>query len=158
MPERFIPPSGYPFDLLKMVHVVPRHSFDDGLNGHLAALGVGELLREIGGRNGVEESEIPAAGGLEDLERGAGVEAGVGHRPGVLVEGLDDVVRLGERLAEAESEDDLAIGEVAKDFGGAPLAGRGNPFEAIGAEAIDLCGEFGRCLGDYSKRVQSPQK
>ena len=50
----------------------------------------------------------------------------VAFGPGVLVEGLDDGVGLAERggegLAEAEGEDDLAVGEVGDDLADAPLA------------------------------------
>jgi hypothetical protein len=38
---------------------------------------------------------------------------------------LDGVVVFGQRLSEAEGKDQFAIGKMADDFGGAPLAGRG---------------------------------
>ena len=60
--------------------------------------------------------------------------------PEILVEGLDDGVGLirrgGEGLAEAEGEDEFAVGEMAEDVADAPLAGGGG--------LVDLrAGEFG---------------
>jgi hypothetical protein len=92
---------------------VPSHGFDERPELHGAALGVGERLVEEVGGDGREQGQVPAADGGEDVECGLGVEGGVAVRPAVLVEGLDDVVRLGEGLAEAEGEDDFGVGEVA---------------------------------------------
>src|SRR5205823_1249497 len=48
----------------------------------------------------------------------------------LLVERLDDVVILGQRLPQPEREDDLAIGEVTHDLASVPLVRRRPPFDA----------------------------
>jgi len=114
------------FDLLKVVDVVARHGFYDGPKGHGATLGVGGGAAAVVLGDGCEEEQVPVAGGLEEGERGFELVGCVAFGPGVLVEGLDDGVRLIERgcesLAEAEGEDDLAVGEVGDDVADAPLA------------------------------------
>ena len=76
-----------------------------------------------------------------------GVVGGVVCGPSVLIEGLDDVVRFGERLPEAIGEDNLAIGEVAKNFANRPLAGSGG-FIGI-AMGIEKLAESRGGGGDY---------
>ena len=133
--------AGEAFDLLKMVDVVAGHGLYDGPEGHGAALGVGGAAVAVVLRDGSEEEQIPIAGGLEEGQRGSELVCLVTLGPGVLVEGLDDgvglVKRRGEGLAEAEGEDDLAIGEVGDDVTDAPFA--------WGWWSIDLStGEVGR--------------
>ena len=103
------------------------HGFDDGPEGHGAALGMsGGAVALVVGDCG-EEEQIPVAHGLEESERGFDMVDGVALRPGVLIEGLDDVVRLveggGQGLTEAESEDCFGVGEVGDDVADAPLTG-----------------------------------
>src|SRR5581483_1712258 len=67
------------------------------------------------------------------------------------VKGLYHVVRLGQRLADAVCEDDLAIGKMADDLANAPLAGRGclvdlRIGEAAG-DGLQLHGRFGDDVG-----------
>jgi hypothetical protein len=47
----------------------------------------------------------------------------VSHRPFFLIERLDHVVVLGQRLAKSNGEHRLAIGQVTQDFTRAPFAG-----------------------------------
>ncbi len=108
-----------------MVDVVASHGFYDGPEGHGSALGVGGGVVTVVLGDGGEEAQVPGAGGLEEGEGGVEVVGGVALGPAILVEGLDDGVLLAEGLAEAEAEDDLAVGEVADDLADAPLAGRG---------------------------------
>ena len=69
-----------------------------------------------------------------------------------LVEGLDDGVGLagrgGEGLAEAEGEDDFAVGEVRGDLADAPLAGgrMGGDLGAgeAGGEGVETLGRCGQ--------------
>ena len=113
-------------NLLKVVDVVAGHGFYDGPEGHGAAFGVGGAAAAVVLRDCGEEEQVPVAGGLEESERGFEVVGCVTFGPGVLVEGLDDGVGLGEGggegLAETEGEDDLAVGEVGDDVADAPLA------------------------------------
>ena len=118
--------GGEAFDLLEVVDVVAGHGFDDGPEGHGAAFGVGGAAVAVFLGDGVEEEQVPVAGGLEEGQGGFELVGCVAFGPGVLVEGLDDGVGLvergGEGLAQAEGEDDLAVGEVGDDLADAPLA------------------------------------
>jgi hypothetical protein len=144
--------GGEAFDLLKVVDVVPGHGFDDGPEGHGAAFGVGRGTVAVVLRDGGEEEQVPVARRLEEGECGFKVVRLVTHRPGVLVEGLDDGVLLIERrsegLAEAEGEDNFAVGEMGGDIADAPSArGRGSidlgagEIGGEGAEALRGAGE-----------------
>ena len=124
------------------------HGLYDGPEGHGAAFGVGGAAAAVVLRDCVEEEQVPVAGGLEESERGLEVVGCVAFGPGVLVEGLDDGVGLGERggegLAEAEGEDDFAVGEMGDDVADAPLSwGRG----CIDLGAGETGGEGLKALG-----------
>jgi hypothetical protein len=142
---------GEAFDLLKVVDVVAGHGLYDGPEGHGAALGVGGAAAAVVLRDGVEEEQVPVAGGLEESERGLEVVGCVAFGPGVLVEGLNDGVGLGEcggkGLAEAEGEDDFAVGEVGDDVTDAPLTWRGGSidlgFGETGGEGLEALGGGG---------------
>jgi hypothetical protein len=142
---------GQAFELLQMVDVVAGHGFDDGPESHGAAFGVGGVPMAVVGRDGGEEEQVPVAGGLEEGQCGFEVVGSVALGPVVLVEGLDDGVGLiergGEGLAEAEGEDDLAVGEVGGDVGDAPLAGGGRGvdlgFGEVGGEGAEMPGGGG---------------
>lgn len=118
---------GEALQLLDVVDVVAGHGLDDGPEGHGAALGVGGGAVAVVFGDGGEKEEVPVARGLEEGECGFDVVDGVALGPGVLVEGLDDVVGLigcgGEGLTEAEGEDHLGVGEVGDDVADAPFAG-----------------------------------
>lgn len=110
-------------ELGEVVEVVAGHGFEIDLEGQGTALWVGQLAGEIGLAAVADEFEVPLARGAEELERGGQAIGGVARGPGVLVEGLDDGVDLGEGLAEAKAVDEFAVGEVGDDLAGAPLTG-----------------------------------
>lgn len=141
-------------ELLEVVEVVAGHGFDDGPEGHGASLGVscGAVAVVVG--DGGEKEEVPVADGVEESERGFERVDGVALSPGVLVEGLDDVVGLVERggksLTEAEGEDEFGVGEVGDDVCDAPLAWGGwggqlgvGKAGGEGVEALGGAGEDG---------------
>ena len=88
----------------------------------------------VRGQRGLNESEIPAAHGGEGGESVASREAGVRSGPLFLVEGLDGVAVLGQGLAQAKTEGDLAVGEMAEDVAGGPFAGRGSGGDPAGTD------------------------
>ena len=108
-----------------MVEIVAGHGFDDGLESHGAALGMCDRLGGGAGQSFRDELQIPGAQGGESCQSVFGGNALIGSGPLVLVKGLKDVVVFCEGLAETEGEGDLAVGEVAYDFRGRPLAGCG---------------------------------
>jgi hypothetical protein len=136
-----------------VIAVVSGDGFDQGLEGHGAAFGMGEGFREGVGGEGGDEVDVPVAERGEGGEGGVGIEVGVGARPGVLIEGLDGVAVGGLGLAEAESESDLDVGEVAEDFGGGPFAGSGGAGESGGTELMSEGREFAGGGADESERV-----
>ena len=130
--------GGQAFYLSEVVDVVSAHGFDDGPEGHGAAFGVGGGAAAVLVGDGVEEEEVPIAGGSEEGQGRLELVDCVALCPGVLVEGLNDGVRLTERgsegLAQAEGEDDLAVGEVGDDLANAPLARGGRGVDLLGGE------------------------
>ena len=128
-----------PFDLLKVVDVVAGHGFYDGPEGHGAALGVGGAAMAVVLGDSREEEQVPVAGGLEEGQAGPEVIGCITFGPSLLVEGLDDGVGLVERgsegLAEAEGEDDFAVGQMRDDFADAPLARGGGSIDPCAGEA-----------------------
>ena len=83
----------------------------------------------------------------------ASIEGPILRRPFVLIEGLDHVIVLGQRLAQAEGEHRFAISQVADDFASAPFSGRGWLFGSLGADRAEqrfqlLCG-----AGDHVQRI-----
>src|SRR5262249_53621736 len=71
--------------------------------------------------------------------------------PSILIERLNDVVRLGQRLAQAERKDDLAIGEVTEHLARAPFA-LGRSIDAI-AGVVQKVVEARWCLTDHFERI-----
>lgn len=124
------------------------HGFDDGPEGHGAAFGVGGAAVAVVLGDSVEEEQIPVARGLEERHGGFELVCFVTPGPGFLVEGLDDgvgLVELGsESLAEAEGEDDFAVGEVGGYFADAPFARGGTGVDLsvgeTGGEGADVRG------------------
>ena len=104
-----------------MVEVVACHGFEKDLEGHGAALRMGQLAEEVGLAGASDKLEVPFARGAEELERGGQGVGTVARGPGVLVEGPDDGVDLGQGLAKAHAVVELAVGEVGDDLAGAPF-------------------------------------
>ena len=121
--------GGEAFDLLEVVDIVASHGFDDGPEGHGAAFGVGGATVAVVLGDGVEEEQVPVAGGLEERHGGFKLVCLVTPGPGVLVEGLDDGVGLiefgSESLSEAEGKDDFAVRQVGGYFANAPFSWSG---------------------------------
>jgi len=87
----------------------------------------------------------------EDGEGLLGSERRIRAGPVVLIERLDYVMGFGHGVAEADGEDELAVGEMAEDFLGAPFAGGRGAVEVrdLGGEGLELRWGF----GDYGFRV-----
>ena len=148
-------------DLLKLgevVQVVTGHGLDDILERHGTAFGVGHLAEKVGLAAAADEPEIPLAGGAEELKRrGQGVD-GVTRGPGVLVEGLNDGVGLGQGLSQAEAVDELAVGEVGDDLARAPLAGSNGRGDLLRGEAADRLVDEARRGGEDGAGVLIAEK
>ena len=108
-----------------MIQIVSGHRFDDGLEGHGAALRMGHGLGRRGWQSFGDELKVPRAQGCKGRKRILGRNSVVRSGPLFLIEGLQNVVFFGKSLPEAKGESDLAVGKVADDFRRRPLAGRG---------------------------------
>ena len=101
--------------LRKMIQVVAGHGFDDGLKCHGAALGMGDGrfagCRQRAARSGAGSS---CAARRTSASASSAPMPEYGGCPFVLIEGLDDVVVLGQRLAQPEAEDQFAVGEMRR--------------------------------------------
>jgi hypothetical protein len=151
---------GEVLELPEVVDVVSGHGFDDGPEGHGAALGVGGGVVPVVLGDGGKEEQVPVACGMEESEGGFEIVDGVALGPGVLVEGLDDMGLsgcCGQGLAETKGEDHLGVGEVSDDIADAPLARRGRSVGFGGGEAagegVDTLGGAGED-GDWIAAVQ----
>src|SRR6266567_4560497 len=71
---------------------------------------------------------------VKKFQRGRQVVAVVAVGPAVRVERLDGVGGFGERLADAEGEGDLGVGEMADHLADAPPASRGFAAGGCGSE------------------------
>ncbi len=112
------------FQLMQMVDVVAAHRLDYVLKGHRAALWMRDRLRMLFRRDRADECQVPVPDCMKGCERFSRVIACVGFSPLLLIEGLDDMVVLAQRLPQPVGEDQLAIRQVADDFAWAPLARR----------------------------------
>jgi hypothetical protein len=138
-----------------VVDVVAGHGLDNGPEGHGAALGVSGGAVAVGLVDGGEEFQIPVARGGEECECGGEVVGGVALGPHLLVEGLDDGVLFAEGLAEAEAEDEFAVGEVGDDLADAPLAGGGRRVGLGGGEGLGDSAEMVSGRGDDGNGVST---
>ena len=84
-----------------------------------------------------DQLQIPVAHGGEDGDGLRGRDARISGGPFFLVEGLDDVVVFGKRLAQAKGKGDFAVGEVADDFGGDHLPGAGGLADFLRADGFE---------------------
>src|SRR5690242_4247450 len=89
-----------------------------------------------------DEHQVPVADGGKRRERRAHMVRRVRLCPLVLIERLDHVVVFGKRLAQSESEDHLAIGEMANDLTRAPLSERRRLLGSVRADGFDYFAEF----------------
>ena len=100
----------------EVIEVVSAHCFNDALEGHGASFGVAYGFRKCLGGQGGDQLHVEMPQGSEGSEGGSGVIGGVIRGPGVLIEGLNDVVRLGQGLSKTEGKNDLAIGQMAHNL------------------------------------------
>ena len=80
----------------------------------------------------------------EGVERVVRIELRVRARPRVLIERLDDVVRLGDGLPQPKGEGDLAVREMAEDVADAPLPRRRRAREPRGVAVANEPGDGDR--------------
>jgi hypothetical protein len=116
---------GNGFQLRQMIQVVTRHGFDEGPEGHLPTLRMQHRLGHQLRRYRAQEHQIPLADAGKRHHGRLWIITGIVGRPKLLIERLDDVMVLRQRLAKAESENDLAICQVAQNFVRAPFSRSG---------------------------------
>ena len=75
------------------------------------------------------------------------IDGGIGGGPAVLVERLNDVIGLRESLAQAESKNHFAVGEVSEDVASGPFPG-GRIAGERGGEARSVRGQLRRGMSD----------
>ena|ERR1700730_6159468 len=98
-----------------MVEVVAAHGFEDGLKNHGAALWMGYRFCQGVGNHGVNEENVPAPDGRKYVECFARTAMSVDGCEGILIVGLNDVMRLGNGLTEAIGEGNFGVGQMAQD-------------------------------------------
>ncbi len=125
------------FKLSKMIAIVPCHSFDDRLKGHVASLWVLYGLCKRLRAGGFDEGQIPSAQSRESIERGLRWDRLVVARPSCLIERLNDMVRFREGLPEPKREGDFRIRQVTDDFARGPLPGTITSLETIGSKPLN---------------------
>ena len=94
----------------------------------------------------------------EEFDRETRIVGAVGLGPGVLVEGLNHVIGLGERLPQAKGKDALAVGQMAENRGAAPFVRRRTSFQSVRSQTFGMRRKFGGRLRDHRARIASPQK
>src|ERR1700676_4090107 len=104
-----------------MIEIVTRHSFDQHLECHFASLWMHEWFGKRAGRNGLNQRDIPFADGSKYVHRGARLESVIAGSPLVLIEGLDHVMRFGQRLPQTERKGQLGIRQMTQNPPGTPL-------------------------------------
>ena len=134
------------------------HGFEQSVKCHRTALRMGDGLRVFGLWDGVEESYRPVAQCDEGCEGEVRVEMRVWLGPVVLLEGIDDVVGLGDGLAEAEAEGDVDVGEVTEDLGRGPFAWRVVALQTGFAEGFCEAADAGRGFADGRERVAAGEE
>jgi hypothetical protein len=144
---------GDAFDLPQMIQIVPRHGFDQRLERHRAALGMRQRFRQRSSRNRPDQCNIPLAHGSKYINRGARLQSVIGGGPPVLIERLDYVMRLRQRLAQAEREGQLSIRQVTKYFASAPLAWSKRSLRALGPEGFQQRAKLSGCLRNHAQRI-----
>lgn len=146
------------FQLRDVIQIVAAHGFDDGLESHLAAFRMREFLRKILRRNSIDQRQVPSPRRRKRLDRSLGFKRRVWLRPLILIERLNHVVRLRERLPQPEREHHFAVGKMAEDLPRAPFSWRETSFQAMGAKRRGQRREPGGSLGYYAAYVAIPQK
>jgi hypothetical protein len=140
-----------------MSQIVTCHRFDEGSKGHLSTLRMQHGLRHHLWRYRAEQHQIPLAYAGKGHHGRLWIVAGIVGRPDLLVERLDDVMVLRQRLAKTESENQLAIRQVAQNFVRAPFSGSRRFFYPRRAESYGKLFEMPGSGGHYFERVATAQ-
>ena len=124
-----LPAHGYlygnGFELRQMIQIVTRHRFDKGSKGHFSTLWMQHRRRHRLRRYRAQQHQIPLADAGKRHHGRLWIITGIVGRPKLLIERLDDMMVLRQRLAKAESKNDLAICQVTQNFMRAPFSGSG---------------------------------
>ncbi len=150
------------FHLQQMVQIVTRHGFDHNPQRHIAALGMIQWLVEIPGLKSRDQREIPLADRGENGQSRRRITACIGRGPLILIEWLDDMVVLSQRLPQPKRKYRLAIREVTKYVADAPLARGGGIGGLLRAHCVkklfQLCGSgpshFQRVAGSHKRCIR----
>src|SRR5438876_12418872 len=108
-----------------MIDVMSGTGFNQLAENHIAALGMPHWLQHLFRRKRANQREVPVAQLGERVERLLGSKCRIRLRPFLLIKRLHHMVRFSERLAIAESESQLTVGQMNENLAWAPFAGRG---------------------------------
>jgi len=97
------------FHLPQMVQIVTGHGFDHYLQCHIAAFGMIQRLVEICGPESLDECQVPLANRGERGQSHMSVIVRIGCGPVILIEWLDDMMILSQRLPQPEGKHNFAI-------------------------------------------------
>ena len=116
------------FQLRQVIQIVTCHGFNERAEVHLSALGMEDGLGHRLRWYRAQQHQVPLAYAGEGHHRGLGIVAGIICSPDLLIKGLDDVMVLGERLAQTVAENQFAVCQVAQYFVRTPLSRSGRFF------------------------------
>jgi hypothetical protein len=137
---------------------VAGHGFQDSFEGHGAALGMRDSFGQSGGDGGSNEQNIPAPDGLEGVKaflRGAFLVSG---GEGILIIRLNQVMRFGDGVAQAEGKHCFRISKVTQNVANGPFLWRRPLFKFCFACVADkLRKAFWSCR-NYCQRLFALQK
>src|SRR5271157_4048980 len=110
-----------------MIEIVASHGLDYRLQRHGSALGVGHALRKSLLWQTAQQRQVPFADRSKRIQRAGCVISGILLRPRGLVERLNHVVWLRQRLTDAESEYHFRVSQMRKNFPRVPFSRRPGP-------------------------------
>src|ERR1700693_1693385 len=136
-----------------MVEVVAAPGFEDSLEGHGAALRMGYRFCHGVGNDGSNEEDIPAPDCGAGVERFSGTAMSVGGCEGVLIVGLNDVMRFCNGLAQAICEGNFGVGQMAQNVANGPFWGRRVDLQLLITFGLDEVFAPLRCGSNYRERA-----
>ena len=125
LPNSFAGRGGDFFQLRQVVQVVAGHGFHKGEERHGSPLGVGHRAICCPWHRFADQRQVPPAQRTKNAERFTGTDPSITGRPLVLIEWLNRRCIFGQRLAQAEGKDQLAIGQMRNDLRSRPFLRRG---------------------------------